>query len=219
MVAFEEGRYAHQQIIQSGLQSDVFVCNSLVDMHAKCGSIEEAWRVFSKMPSRDVVTWTTMILGHVQCGQGQKALELFQKMQQVGVQPNSVTFVGVLNACATIVALEEGRYVHQQIIQSGCESEVSVGSSLVGMYAKCGSMEDAWSAFKLPSRNVVSWTTILGGCAMHGHGKDALKYFEQMCAESVQPVISLLFVCCQLVAMQVWWMKACAAMFQWSQTI
>jgi pentatricopeptide repeat protein len=156
VVAIEEGRCAHQQIIQSGLQSDVFVCNSLVDMYAKCGSIEEAWRVFNKMPSRDVVTWTTMILGHVQCGQGQKASELFQKMQQEGVQPNSVTFVAVLNACATIVALEEGRYVHQQIIQSGCESEVSVGSSLVDLYAKCGSMEDAWSVFnKLPSRNVV----------------------------------------------------------------
>jgi pentatricopeptide repeat protein len=117
-----------------------------------------------------------------------------------GVQPNSVTFVGVLNACATIVALEEGRYVHQQIIQSRCEFEVSVGSSLVDMYAKCGSMEDAWSVFnKMPSRNVVTWTTILGGCAMHGHGKDALKYFEQMFAEGVQPdditFICLLSVC------------------------
>ncbi len=170
----EDGRLVHKQLIQSGCESDVFVGSSLV-VYAKCGSIEEAWRVFNKMPSRDVVTWTTMILGYVQCGQGQKALELFQKMQQEGMQPNSVTFVGVLNACASVVALEEGRYVHQQIIQSSCESEVSVGSSLVDMYAKCGSMEDAWSVFnKLPSRNVVTWTTILGGCAMDGHGKDAL---------------------------------------------
>jgi pentatricopeptide repeat protein len=54
-----------------------------------------------------------MILGHVQSGQGQKALELFQQIQQEGVRPNSVTIVGVLNACAGIVALEEGRCVHQ----------------------------------------------------------------------------------------------------------
>jgi pentatricopeptide repeat protein len=152
MVALEEGRCVHKQIIEYGWDSDVFLSNSLVDMYAKCGSIEEAWRVFNKMPSQDVVTWTTMILGHVQCGQGQKALELFQKMQQEGVQPNSVTFVGVLNACASVVVLEEGRYVHQQIIQSGCESEVSVGSSLVDMHAKSGSMKDAWNVFnKLPS--------------------------------------------------------------------
>jgi len=28
----------------------------------------------------------------------------------------SVTFLGVLNACVSILALEEGRYVHQQIV-------------------------------------------------------------------------------------------------------
>ncbi len=40
------------------------------------------------------------------------------------------------------------------------------------------------------------------------------------CVQKVySQMISLLFVCCQLVAMQVWWMKACTAMFQWSQTI
>jgi len=65
-------------------------------MYAKCGSIEDAWRVFDKMLSQNVVTWNAMVLGHVKCGQGQKALELFQQMQQQSVQPNSVTFVGVL---------------------------------------------------------------------------------------------------------------------------
>ncbi len=56
-----------------------------------------------------------MVLGHVKCSQGQEALELFQQMQQEGVQPNSVTFVGVLNACASVLALEVGRSVHEQI--------------------------------------------------------------------------------------------------------
>jgi pentatricopeptide repeat protein len=60
---------------------------------------------------------------------------------------------------------------------------------------------------------VVTWNAILGGCAMHGHGREALKYFEQMC-KGVQPDISLLFVFCQLVAMQVWWMKAYTCMVQ-----
>jgi hypothetical protein len=43
----------------------------------KCGSIEEALKVFNKMPSQDVVIWNAMALGHVKCGQGRKALELF----------------------------------------------------------------------------------------------------------------------------------------------
>jgi hypothetical protein len=41
------------------------------------GGMEDAWRVFNKPPSRNVVSWTAMILGHVKCGQGQNALDLF----------------------------------------------------------------------------------------------------------------------------------------------
>ncbi|CAM6076308.1 unnamed protein product [Sphagnum tenellum] len=162
--ALEAGRKVHEEIIQSGCKADVFVGSSLVDMYAKCGSLEDAQRVFSKMPTRDAVTWTAMILGHVKCGQGQKALELFQQMQQEGVEPDSVTFVGVLNACASIFALEEGRHVHEQIIETGCNSDVFVGNSLVDMYAKCGSMEDAERVFnKMLSRNVVTWNTMILG--------------------------------------------------------
>jgi pentatricopeptide repeat protein len=80
IVAIEEGRCAHEQINESGQDSNVFVGNCLVDMYAKCGRMDDAWRVFSKMASRDVVTWNAMLSGHVTCGEGQKALELFRKM-------------------------------------------------------------------------------------------------------------------------------------------
>jgi pentatricopeptide repeat protein len=68
------------------------------------------------------------------------------------------------------------------------------------MYAKCGSMDDAWRVFnKMPSRDVVTWTAVLGGCALHGHGKEALKHFKRMCKEGVQPdditFITLLSAC------------------------
>ncbi|CAK9873653.1 unnamed protein product [Sphagnum jensenii] len=206
-------------------------------MYAECGSMEDAQRVFNKMPSRDVVTWTAMIVGHVKCSQGQKALELFRQMQQEDVQPDSVTFmgvlnacasvavleegrcvheqiiesgqkalelfrqmqkegvqadsvtfVGVLNACASIAALEEGRCIHEQIIESGWDSDVFVGSSLVDMYAKCGSLEDAWRVFtKMPSRNVVTWNAIILGHVKCGQGQKALGIFQQMQQEDVQP--------------------------------
>jgi len=73
-------------------------------------------------------------------------------MQQEVVHPDFATFVGVLNACASILALEEGRSVHQQIVEFGWDSDVSVGNSLVDMYTKCGNIEDAWRVFnKMPS--------------------------------------------------------------------
>jgi hypothetical protein len=49
----------------------------------------------------------------------------------------------VLDASASVVALEECRCAHEQVIQSGCESKILVGASLVDIYAKCGSIEDA----------------------------------------------------------------------------
>ncbi len=173
VVALEDGRCVHQQIVECGWDSDVFVANSLVDMYAKCGSIEDALSVFNKMPFHDVVSWNAMIFGYVQFGQGQKALELFQQMQGEGVRPNSVTFVGVLNAYASVVALEEGRCVHQQIVECGWDSDVFVGSSLVDMYAKCGSIEDASRVFKkLPSRDVVTWTAMILGHVQSGQGQN-----------------------------------------------
>jgi pentatricopeptide repeat protein len=139
------------------------------------------------MSTRNVVAWNAMILGHVKCGQGQKALTLFQQMQQEGVQPDAATFVGALNACASVVALEEGQHVHKQIIENGFQSDISVSSSLIDMYAKCGSIEDAQNVFNgMATRNVVSWTAMLGCYAMHGHGKEALGHFEQMCQEEVE---------------------------------
>ncbi|KAH8940748.1 hypothetical protein BDL97_14G001500 [Sphagnum fallax] len=188
MAALEEGRHAHEQIIQSGYESVAFVGNSLIDMYAKCGSMEDAKRVFNKLPSRDVVSWNVMIFGHVKYGQGQKALELFRQLQEEGVQPDFMTLVGVLNACASVVALEQGRRAHDWVIKSGWDSNVFVGNSLIDMYAKCGNLEDALKVFnKMPSRDVVTWNAMIGGYAIHGHGKEALKQFEQMHEEGVQP--------------------------------
>ncbi len=161
--------------------------SSLFDMYAKYGSIDEAWRVFNSMPKRDVVAWNAMILGYAKCGQGQKALQLCCQMQYEGVHPVPVTFVGMLNACASVAALEEGRNIHGAIIQSGYESDVFVGSSLIDMYAKCGSVEDAWRVFnRMPRHNMVAWTAMLGAYAMHGHANEALAHFERMCEQGVE---------------------------------
>jgi len=65
--------------------------------------------------------------------------------------PSPIASVVVLNACASIGALEEGMHGHEQIIQRGFESNVQL-ANLIDMYAKCGIMEEAWRVFnKIPS--------------------------------------------------------------------
>ncbi len=78
------------------------------------------------------------------------------------MDPGALTFVGILNACANVMALEKGRCIHERIAQSGFESNVFVGNSLVDLYAKFGSIEDAWRVFsRMPMCNVVAWTAII----------------------------------------------------------
>ncbi|CAK9265615.1 hypothetical protein BDL97_17G107700 [Sphagnum fallax] len=66
-------------------------------MYAKnVGALRMLGECSTRCHLKNVLTGRTMIFGHVKCGQGKKALGLFQQMQQEGVQPDSVTFVGVL---------------------------------------------------------------------------------------------------------------------------
>jgi pentatricopeptide repeat protein len=85
-------------------------------------------------------------------------------MQSQEVQPAPITFVRVVNACASLAALEDSRHVHQQMIQSNFETDVFVGSSLIDMYTKCGSIDDAWRVFnRMPTQDVVSWSAMILG--------------------------------------------------------
>jgi pentatricopeptide repeat protein len=164
--ALEEGRHAHKQLIQSGCKSDVFVDHSLIDKYAKCGSMEDASRVFNKMTTCDMLSWSAMLFGLLKSGSSTKThWNYFEKCNRKGCTSPPSHLGGVLNACANVGALEESRYAHKQIIESSCESDVFVRNSLVDMYAKCGSMEDAGKVFnKMPLRNVVSWTDDIGTC-------------------------------------------------------
>jgi pentatricopeptide repeat protein len=142
----------------------------------------------------DRFSWNTRLARYGKAGQHEKTIALFQEMQKKGMTPNTFTFVPVLNACASLRALEEGRHVHEQIIQSGCEGDAFVGCSLVDMYAKCGSMEDAQRVFnKMSSRDAVTWNAVILGRGKCGQGQKALELFSQVQQEGVKPD-SVMFV-------------------------
>ncbi|KAJ7570437.1 hypothetical protein O6H91_01G119900 [Diphasiastrum complanatum] len=192
LLALDKGRFVHAQILKSGCGLDVVLENCLIDMYAKCGSIEEAWTIFMNMSKRDVVSWSTMIMGLVKCGQGEKALDLFQYMQSALVEPDMVTFIAVLGACASVCALEEGRNAHMQIVEKGYESNIIVQNCLLAMYCKCESIDDAYRVFSImPRHDVVSWSTMLSGYAKLGQGVQALQLFGQMQQEGLKPDVAI----------------------------
>eukprot|EP01018_Ginkgo_biloba_P029860 Gb_06975 [translate_table: standard] len=161
---------------------------AMIAGYIKYGSIEYARQLFNRMPERDVVSWTAMIVGYAQNGVDKEALELFEQMLQSGPKPNSFTFASVFSVFASVAALEQGKQVHAHTIRIGLDSHLSVGNSLVTMYAKCGNIEDARQMFdQLPERDSVSWTAIIAGTAQHGFGEEALQLFEKMLRAGMKP--------------------------------
>eukprot|EP01018_Ginkgo_biloba_P030770 Gb_22711 [translate_table: standard] len=188
LAALQQGKGIHAYIIRSGFESAVSVHNALIDMYAKCGSIEVARCCFDKMFRKDVVSWTAMIAGYAQNGHAIEAIELLYQMQLTGVTPNSVTVVSVLPACAHLAALQQGKWIHAYTIRNGYESDISIGNALIDMYGKCGSIKIARILFdKMYERDVVSWNAMIAAYGMHGHGEDALALFTQMQITGMKP--------------------------------
>eukprot|EP01018_Ginkgo_biloba_P008647 Gb_28765 [translate_table: standard] len=182
-------------------ERNVVSWNAMVAGYAQNGHVDEALKLFQRIPEQNVISWNAMIAGYEQNGYFDEALKLFQHMRLTGVKPDLDTFSSVLPACAHLATLQHGKEIHEDIIRSGFQSDAFVGSALVDMYAKCGSIEEARKMFdKMARRDVVSWTAIIVGYAMHGCGKEALQLFEQMQCTRTKPnrvtFIGVLSACC-----------------------
>lgn len=182
------GKVVHAHIIKSGVEFDVFVGSALVDMYAKSELIESAARVFQSMPNHNIVSWNTMITGYVQNRHSEEALCLFCQMQQACITPDNFNLASILGACADITAFGNGQQVHALIIKTGFYSDDWVGSALVDMCVKCGSMADARKVFdEFKDPDVVSLTVMIAAYAQHGNGNEALQLFEQMQSAGMIP--------------------------------
>eukprot|EP00249_Psilotum_nudum_P007525 c20627_g1_i1 orf=2-1159(-) len=161
-VALPKGKIIHAHIIHSGFDSNVLVGTAIVNMYGKCASMKDAWRMFHKMPERNVFSWNSMIGACARNGHRKEALQLYRTMHLEGMEPDKATFATILNACPGAAFLPEGRMIHADILERGFESDVVIGTAIINLYGKCGNLEDARSLFdKLAGRNIISWNTMI----------------------------------------------------------
>lgn len=104
-IGSRKGKQIHGFVIRSGFDSDVVVGTGLVDMCAKCGSVNIAHSLFERMPKRNVVSWNAIVSCYSQNGYPHEALALFNEMQVQGIKPNSVTVASVLPVCSELLAM------------------------------------------------------------------------------------------------------------------
>lgn len=152
------------------------------------GRMDVAQQLFDEMPKRNVVSWTAMINGYAKSEKPEMAFELFAEMQRDNVDPNEYTLVGLLKACAELENLKLGCWVHDFAIKNGLEISVFLGTALIDMYSKCGSLEYAKRVFeKMDNKSVATWNAMITSLGVHGHGGDALALFDEMERMNVKP--------------------------------
>ncbi|KAL0453001.1 UNVERIFIED_CONTAM: Pentatricopeptide repeat-containing protein, mitochondrial [Sesamum latifolium] len=176
------GDQLHAQVIKSEFGSHLIAQNALIAMYTKFGRINEACSVFSRIKSKDLISWSSMIAGFSKLGYELEALCCFKEMLFQGTYyPNQFIFGSVFSACGCLGQPEYGRQIHGVSIKYGFEGDAFAGCSLTDMYAKCGFLRSAKTAFDLiESPDIASWNAVIAGFAYGGDANEAMLIFSQM---------------------------------------
>ncbi|KAL3820082.1 hypothetical protein ACJIZ3_005987 [Penstemon smallii] len=181
MESYGMGRGIHGVCVKSGYEENVFVGSALVDFYTRCEMMEEARAVFDRMKSKNEVSWNALIASYARKGEGHNAVKLFLEMKRGGFEPTHFTFSSIFAACASTGALEQGKWVHTHMVKMGLNLVAFVGNTLLDMYGKSGSVQDAEKVFyRLVKKDVVSWNSMLTTYAQHGLGNETIHLFEEM---------------------------------------
>ncbi|KAH7282103.1 hypothetical protein KP509_35G011900 [Ceratopteris richardii] len=198
------GRQLHACVSTKGLMTNVIICNILISMFGKCGSIADAESIFWKMSNHTVVSWTAMVTAYIEQDYPEIALQIFAHLQRGNVSPNEWTYTNAIQACCCLVEEEElfsvkcwrtrelplviARSLHADARKRGYDVDLSVGSMLINLYGKCGSCHEGVHLFNtLPKRSVGLWNVLLSAYIEQGAGDTVLHLYRLMQEEGVLP--------------------------------
>uniref|UniRef100_A0A1D1YFF5 Pentatricopeptide repeat-containing protein At1g19720 n=1 Tax=Anthurium amnicola TaxID=1678845 RepID=A0A1D1YFF5_9ARAE len=145
-----KGNELHAYAVKAGCADKLLVSNSLIDMYAKCGRLEDAQRIFRGIADRDVFTWNSLIGGYAQNGYCGKAYDLFSKMADSGVPRNVVTWNVMISG-----------YLQNGDVDQAMELFRIMESEGIG-------------------RSTASWNLLISGSLQNCQKNMALRIFRQM---------------------------------------
>ncbi|EYU35955.1 hypothetical protein MIMGU_mgv1a024216mg, partial [Erythranthe guttata] len=190
----DKGKEIHGFTVKIGMDSDAFVANALVDMYGKSRRFSEASSVFYNIGAKNIVSWNTMIGNFAQNGLEFEALELssnsislFTEMEMLGLNLDTVSYMGVLSACTNMSAVKEGKQIHAFATRRLFHEHLFIANSFLDFYTKCGQIEIAKKLFdRIPKRDTASWNTMILGFGMLGEFQSSVDLFEAMKEDGVE---------------------------------
>ncbi|CAK9136342.1 unnamed protein product [Ilex paraguariensis] len=184
--ALDIGKWMHEYVKENGFDQYVKVNTALIDMYAKCGSLDDAVSVFEHMVFRDTPAWSAMIVAYAFHGHGYQAISMFKEMRRAQVQPDGITFLGLLYACNHSGLVEDGwRYLYNMRDKYGIVPGIKHYGCMVDLLARAGHLNDAYRFIEeLPIEPTpILWRTLLAACGSHGNielGKRVIEHIFQL---------------------------------------
>ena len=177
-----------ERVLAEFSEENTHTKNAIISGYLSKGHVEKARRMFDTMEAKDVASWSAMVTGYTKNDMYLEALGVFHEMMVSQVHPNESTLVSSLSACAHLGALEQGRWIHAYLDKAGVKIGVTLGTALIDMYAKCGSIRCGYELFqKMPQKDIVTWGVIISGFALHGQAEKCFQLFDEMVASGTYP--------------------------------
>ena len=175
------GKKLHSMIVRIGFENDTHIANTLVDMYAKCGSLEEARAMFTRLQVRDVISWTGLILGYACQGENEQAFQMFQTMKNDGLHPDKVTVLALLAACSHSGLVEEGHKIFEVISREYVTlPTLEHHNCMVDLFGRAGQLQKAIQVLEeMPFQpDYMTLTMMLSSCHNWGYLELARYAFE-----------------------------------------
>ncbi|KAJ8775328.1 hypothetical protein K2173_020332 [Erythroxylum novogranatense] len=195
----------HAQIQVSGLQEDAYLVRELVHFCSLSPwkNLGYAQSLLDRSVSSTPVSWNIVIRGYAASDTPRKAMWVFLRMRREGLSPNKLTYPFLLKACASCLALEEGKQIHVDVIKHGLDDDVYVNNNLVHFYGSCKKILDARKVFDgMFVRSLVSWNAIMTAFVENSWLVDAIGYFVKIRDTEFEPdettMVIMLSLCAEM---------------------
>ncbi|XP_024023107.1 pentatricopeptide repeat-containing protein At5g55740, chloroplastic [Morus notabilis] len=145
MTLLQCGKAVHGYSIRHALVLSIPLATSLVDMYAKCGNIDQAKKVFDITNEKELPIYNAMISGYALHGQAMDALALYSSLEEVGTEPDSITFTNALYACSHSGLVNEGLELFVEMVSKhNIKPSMVHYGCMVNLLSRCGNLDEAF---------------------------------------------------------------------------
>ncbi|XP_048318541.2 putative pentatricopeptide repeat-containing protein At5g08490 [Ziziphus jujuba] len=184
---FGDMEYAYKIFQTLSDKKNLVTCNSMISGYVNCGAYDGARILFNKMFETDLTTWNLLVRVYAENDCPDQALDFFQQLKAQGLKPDAVTIMSLLPVCSQMASVNLLKQCHGYVVRA-CLDDIHLKGALLDVYAKCGAIACAYKLFQSsPYKDLVMFTAMVGGFAMHGMGKQALRVFAHMLEMGMKP--------------------------------